>query len=95
MAADDLLFMRTGDETGPFVLVRLLGGTPNPRAEAALSGGAAGEEAGFQASGDLASVLRDAQEHALLQGLDLRIELDGHSWPEDLGILGNVDRDAR
>jgi len=89
MAADDLFFLRTGEETGPFVLVRLTGGSGTPQGSAALEGEPVAGGDGFRTEGDLAEVLREAKDHALLNGLDLRIDLDGQHWSDTLGILGN------
>ncbi len=91
MAGDDLFFLRTGEESRPYVLLTLLGEGSDLRGEASLEGSDGGEGTGdFQPiAGDLASALRDANEYALLKGLDLRIELNGRTWPEGLGILGN------
>jgi len=94
MAADDLFFLRTGEETRPFVQVRLLGDGDSVAAEASISDPSAsgtGAKDDFARRGDLPSVLREARDHALLKGLDLRIELNEHSWPKELGILGNAD----
>ncbi|WP_182422150.1 hypothetical protein [Aureimonas sp. ME7] len=94
MATDDLFFLRTGEESRPFVLVRLIGGRGKLRGSASISGPTAGQAPAdeINLNGDLPDVLRDAQEHAMLHGLDLRIALDGNEWPEELGIIGNVER---
>ncbi|MBB3950778.1 hypothetical protein [Aureimonas jatrophae] len=91
MASDDLFFLRTGEETTPFVLVTLQGDGSNARGEATLVGTPEGEATGElpAGAGDLTTTLRDANEYALLNGLDLRIDLNGRQWPADLGILGN------
>jgi hypothetical protein len=90
MASDDLFFLRTGDETSTYVLVRLGGGEGALRAEATLEGEADGEGVTFETlRGDLPSVLREANEFALLNGFDLRIDLNGQDWPAELGIIGN------
>ncbi|ALN71146.1 hypothetical protein [Aureimonas sp. AU20] len=90
MASDDLFFLRTGDETSTYVLVRLIGGEGALRAEATLDGAAEGEGVEFETMrGDPPTVLRDANEFALLNGFDLRIDLAGNEWPAELGIIGN------
>ncbi|WP_062016116.1 hypothetical protein [Aureimonas sp. AU4] len=91
MASDDLFFLRTGEETKPFVLVTLQGEGSSVRGRASLVGTMEGEATGElpAAESDLAAALREANEYALLNGLDLRIDLNGREWPEGLGILGN------
>lgn len=94
MAADDLFFLRTGSEAGAFVLVSL-GETEPIDARAHLEGaGTDGDGAPLDLSGDLPSVLRDATEYALLNGYDIRIELNGRTWPEHLGVIGNASEPA-
>lgn len=91
MSRGDLFFLRTGEETKPFVLVTLGGEGSRLSGEARLVGTVPGEAGpDFSAiHGDLAEALRKANEYALLKGLDLRIDLAGRTWPDDLGILGN------
>lgn len=90
MASDDLFFLRTGDETSAFVLVRLLGGDGTPQAEASLEKADAPDDAAISGlRGDLPMVLREANEFALLKGYDFRVDLAGHDWPAELGIIGN------
>lgn len=93
MAADDLFFQRTGEETRAFVQVCLKRGPNRLDGVATMSGPmTSGSDDALEITGDLPSVLREAQEYAMLNGLDLRIALDGNTWPTHLGILGNVDQ---
>lgn len=94
MAGDDLFFQRTGEETRPFVLVRLRKASGDLEGVATIEGPQADgvDRSGVDMEGDLGDVLRDAQEHAALTGLDLRVDVDGNEWPPHLGILGNADR---
>jgi hypothetical protein len=90
MAADDLFFLRTGTETGPYVLVTLGSHEPIDAKAHLENADAGGTREGLDLSGDLPDVLREANEFALLNGYDMRIELNGRTWPEHLGVIGNT-----
>ena len=91
MAAEDLYFLRSGSEDRPYVLVKLVPGDNGLAAEAVLMGPEDDEplQDGLDISGEAQTVLREASEYAMLNGRDLRIELNGQEWPEELGIIGN------
>jgi hypothetical protein len=91
MASDDLFFQVTGDETEAFVLITLTSGGEEPQARAEMAGPAAeGLNTELpELEGSLIKVLRDGQEYAMLNGLGLRIDLNGNEWPDRFGILGN------
>ncbi|WP_336741348.1 hypothetical protein [Aureimonas altamirensis] len=91
MAADDLYFLRSGSEDRPFVLVKLVPKEGSLAATAVLMGVEDDglPQNGLDLSGDVQTVLSEASEYAMLNGYDLRIELNGQEWPEELGIIGN------
>lgn len=91
MAADDLYFLRSGSEDRPYVLVKLVPGDNGLAAEAVLMDPEDDErpQEGLDVSGEAQTVLREAGEYATLNGHDLRIDLNGQEWREELGIIGN------
>lgn len=91
MTADDLYFLRSGSEDRPYVLVKLVPIEGRLAANALLRDPDDDRlpQDGLDVSGEIESVLREANEYAMLKGYDLRIDLNGQEWPEKLGIIGN------